>query len=91
MKKRFNVSMSEFLLDELDYMASKKGMSRSALLAMLVSNEWNVMLRDNKVGMNDMTIEGQGKWKRKYDMDYEEIKNDIAENGFSRGSGMIQD
>lgn len=91
MKNRINVSMSEFLLDELDYMAEKRGMSRSAFICMLVSDKWNEWLWDNKIGMNDMTVEGQKRWKQKYDMDYEEIKNDIAENGFSRGSGMIQD
>lgn len=38
--KRVNITMGEWLLDELDYMAEKRGMSRSALLAYLVSEEF---------------------------------------------------
>lgn len=47
--KRVNISMGEWLLDELDYMAEKRGMSRSALLSYLVSEEFMNFQRSGKV------------------------------------------
>ena len=45
--KRVNITMSEWLLDELDYMAEKRGMSRSALLSWLVSDEFMKFKRND--------------------------------------------
>ena len=47
--KRVNISMAEFLLEELDYMAEKRGMNRSQLLAMLVSDEFMEFQRNGNV------------------------------------------
>ena len=47
--KKVNISMQEFLLEELDYMANKRGMSRSGLLAMLVSDEFMKMQREGNI------------------------------------------
>ena len=38
--KRVNITIAEWILEELDYMANKKGMNRSQFLAMLVSDEF---------------------------------------------------
>lgn len=48
-KQRVNITMGEWLLDELDYMAEKRGMSRSAFLSMLVSNELMKQTREGNV------------------------------------------
>ena len=45
--KRVNITMSEWLLEELDYMAEKRGMSRSALLSWLVSDEFMKFKRND--------------------------------------------
>ena len=47
--RKVNISMQEFLLEELDYMANKRGMSRSGFLAMLVSDEFMQMLREGNI------------------------------------------
>ena len=47
--KRVNISMAEFLLEELDYMAEKRGMNRSQLIAMLVSDEFMKFQRNGNV------------------------------------------
>lgn len=48
-KKRVNIMMSEWLMNELDYMAEKRGMSRSAFLSMLVSNEFMEQTRKGNI------------------------------------------
>lgn len=48
-KQRVNITMGEWLLDELDYMAAKRGMSRSAFLSMLVSNEFMKQTREGNI------------------------------------------
>ena len=47
--RKVNISMQEFLLEELDYMANKRGMSRSGLLSMLVSDEFMKMQREGNI------------------------------------------
>lgn len=97
MKQRFNVSMSEFLLDELDYMAEKRGMSRSAFICMLVSDEWSEWLYDHKIDLRDMTLEGQEKKEMQdenkpvYDLDLEAIREEIRDYGYPRCLGYLDD
>ena len=48
-KKRVNITMSEWLLDELDYMAEKRGMSRSTFLSLLVSDEFMKQIKEGRL------------------------------------------
>lgn len=41
MKKRVNISLEDFLVDDLDYIAKAKGLNRSQLLAHMICREWN--------------------------------------------------
>lgn len=41
MKKKVNISLEDFLLDELDYIAKARGLNRSQLLAHMICDEWN--------------------------------------------------
>lgn len=47
--KRINITMAEFLLNELDYMAEKRGMNRSQLLSHIVSENWIDFMRSGMV------------------------------------------
>lgn len=47
--KRINITMAEFLLNELDYMAEKRGMNRSQLLSHIVSENWIEFMRSGMV------------------------------------------
>ena len=47
--KRVNFTIAGFLLEELDYMAKKKGMNRSQFLAMVISNEFMNFQRNGYV------------------------------------------
>lgn len=49
MRKKINMTIEEFLLEELDYMAEKRGMNRSQLIAHIVSDEWMEFLRAGNV------------------------------------------
>lgn len=41
MKKKIHISLEDFLLDELDYIAKARGLNRSQLLAHMICDEWN--------------------------------------------------
>lgn len=49
MRKKINMTIEELLLEELDYMAEKRGMNRSQLIAHMVSDEWMYFLRTGNV------------------------------------------
>lgn len=53
-KKRINFVIGEWILDELDYMAVQRGMSRSAFISMLVSNEFNRLTKEGTINTVDV-------------------------------------